>query len=162
MRATKNNTKNNETIPYYSKVNSTFGYSSTCYMQTHIYNDEETFERYVDNGDVIETYNANFLLDSPLRMPFITRSSVEIQSPTRNIPITQSEEEEEESEDEYDVDTVSTDDEEIIGAQSEFVPSEPAPSEPSPNEPAPSEPAPSESEYQDQYDEEENDDGSIS
>lgn len=154
MRATKKNTKNNETIHYYSKVNSTFGYSSTCYMQTHIYNDEETFERYVDNGDVIETYNANFLLDSPLRMPFITRSSVEIQAPTRNIPITQSEEDEEdeEEEDEYDIDTVSTDDEEIIGAQSE----------PSPSEPSPNEPAPSESEYQYQYDEEENDDGSIS
>ena len=100
-------------MSYYTKVNSTFGYSTTCYMQTHIYKDEETFERYADIGDALETYDTIFLFHSPLRMFPNSRSPVIVQN--ARVPFSyHSDSEEEEDEEENEEDNESESDEEVI------------------------------------------------
>jgi hypothetical protein len=53
---------NNECI-YITEIKPYTGYCVSKYMQTHIYN-EETFERYIDKGDSIETYSEESISSS--------------------------------------------------------------------------------------------------
>lgn len=44
-------------VQYCTKVQHTFGYVSSFYMKTHVYEDDEVFNRYVEGGDSFSTYN---------------------------------------------------------------------------------------------------------
>jgi hypothetical protein len=49
---------NNAHAPFITEVNNTSSYFAEHYMKTHIY-DEDTFDRYIEMGDVSKTYEAD-------------------------------------------------------------------------------------------------------
>jgi hypothetical protein len=78
---------NNECI-YITETKPYTGYCVSKYMQTHIYN-EETFERYLDTGDSIETYSEESISSSAFDFDYYrlihsnTNTTIQIPVPTQ-------------------------------------------------------------------------------